>query len=202
MQHPSARVPVYVVTGATGAGKSTFIRTLYAARPAAEHWAVINNDTGPLPVAEDDASPPPVTIGGCVCCTGRMMLQTAMVKLLRRTRPSRLIIEASAVAEPAALERTLQDEFLTRTIEIRLRLCMAPAAWTAYPLPARARLLEQMRAADYVTAHDAATMAALRATLVNAGVADGKFIQLDEALRLALASPAPDSSASSRRILS
>ncbi len=200
MQTPPARVPAWLVTGAAGAGKSRFIRALAAARPPVERWAVLHNDSDVLGLSADNASLVRAAVSGCACCTGQVMLQTAIVRLLRKARPARLLIEVSAAAEPAALERTLRDAALARAVDVQLRLCIVATAWSAYPPPARALLLAQMHAADHVVVHDA--FADCHATLTRAGVAGAKIIQSDEAIRLALASPAPGSSASSRRIFS
>ncbi len=198
--HP--RVSVCLVTGATGAGKSTFISALAAARPSAERWAVLNNDVGEFASTENDATLTVSAIGGCACCTGQIMLQTAIVQLLRRTRPSRLIIEASAAAEPAALERALLQEHLARAVQVTLRLCLASASlWATHPPAGRELLLNQMRSADHLVTRDAAAAAALRTALADTGIATEKIIHADDAVRLALATT-PVSSASSRRISS
>lgn len=194
MQTSPARVPACLVTGAAGTGKRRFIVALAAARPPAERWAVLSNDTASPGISADDPSLVFAAVNGCACCTGRVMLQTAIVRLLRDTRPARLLIEVSAAADPAAMERTLHDSSLARAVDVQLRLCIAGAAWSAYPLPAQELLLAQMHAADYVVVHDAA--ADLRATLTGAGIASAKIIQSDAAVRLALAGPAPYSSAS------
>jgi|GEM_PF-787161 len=203
MPHPPARVPVCLVTGAAGAGKSTLIRALAAARPSTERWAVLNNDGGEFTPVQGDTTLTVVTATGCACCTGQVMLQTAIVRLIRLTHPSRLIIEAAATAEPAALKRALLQEHLARATQISLHLCVANAAqWAAYPQAARALMLAQMQAADHVVARDHAAAAKLRKALADSGITAEKIVQFEGTIRLVLAGPAPASNANAQRISS
>ena len=198
MQTSPARIPVALITGAASARKRAFIHTLLAARPPAECWAVLDNDIDPLTVSAEGSRVSVITVGGCACCTGQIMLQAAIVRLLRQSRPVRLIIAVSAAAEPAALAKALEEESLARAIDVTMNLCVTDTNWTAYPPPARQLLFAQMQSADHLLAPDAAAWA----TLTGAGMAAGKMLQPDDAIRLLLASPAPVSSASSRRISS
>lgn len=197
MTPPSARIPVCLVTGAASADKQGFLHALLAARPAGERWAVLDNDGGDL---TRDSVPMQLTVAavnGCACCTGQVALQAGIAQLARQSRPQRLIIAAAGVAEPAALERALQQEDLARGIRVSHRLCVvAPPLLAALPPSARDLLQRQMTAADHVVAVNAAAAAALHASGI-AGV-----IQMEEAIRLVLTDPAPASSASSRRIAS
>jgi len=179
MKTPTARVPVYLVTGATGADKRAFIRALAAARPVAERWAVLDNDDGDI---ARDAALPQLTvaaINGCACCTGAVALQVGIAQLIRQARPQRLIIAAAGAAEPAALERALQQEDLARGITVSHRLCVVePQLLAALPPPAYALVQRQMAAANHVVAANAAAAAGLRA----AGIP--RVIHIEEAIRL------------------
>ncbi|CAM3296942.1 putative GTP-binding protein YjiA [Halomonas lysinitropha] len=46
MPEPLADVPVHLVTGFLGSGKSTLIRRLIAQKPEGERWAVVINEFG------------------------------------------------------------------------------------------------------------------------------------------------------------
>ncbi len=172
MQSTPVRASVCLVTGATGMHKSAFIRALAATRPASERWAIINND------ADDDLAPEPpdaaltiMTVRGCACCTGQILLQTAIVRILRQTRPQRLIIAASGAAEPAALERVLQQEPLARAIQVTHHLCVAAAGQLeSCPPAARELWLRQAHAAESVITTDESSLRALRATLTKYGL--------------------------------
>jgi G3E family GTPase len=121
-----ARIPVTVVTGFLGSGKTTLIRELLA-RPEGADTAVVINEYGEVGI--DDAllrasSDATVLLGnGCVCCTVRTDLQESLRALYadraRGAVPSfrRVIIETSGLADPGpvlqtfASDRALGEEF-------------------------------------------------------------------------------------------
>ena len=121
-------VPVHLVTGATGAGKTTAIRRLLATRTRAEGWVVIVNDFGSETLAGgvDDG----VTVrevAGCACCSGHIALRTTLVKLIRETRPQRVFIETSSAADPATLSAMIQETELSRAVELASNVCVVNA---------------------------------------------------------------------------
>jgi G3E family GTPase len=121
-----ARIPVTVVTGFLGSGKTTLIRELLA-RPEGANTAVVINEYGEVGIdnallrASSDAT---VLLGnGCVCCTVRTDLQESLRALFadraRGAVPSfqRVVIETSGLADPGpvlqtfASDRALGQEF-------------------------------------------------------------------------------------------
>ena len=124
------RTATHVVTGATGAGKTTHIARMLAQRPPAERWAVVVNDFGKATL--DEA--PGVRQGevvvrevtGCACCTSQVALRVALVDLLRRARPHRLLIEASSAAEPEALLKVLREPGIAQAIDLQPTITLRP----------------------------------------------------------------------------
>ncbi len=161
------------------------MRALLAARPAGEHWAVLDNDHSHLTSLPAHAQLSMASINGCMCCTGQLALQTGIVQLLRRSHPQRLIIVASEAAEPAALERALQQGHLGQAITI-LHHWFVATPQDLTPEPASARLLrqQQLEAADMVVAGDAAQAGALRATVTALGIATKQVTSTAEVLRI------------------
>ncbi len=121
-----ARIPVTVVTGFLGSGKTTLIRELLRT-PEGADTAIVINEFGEVGI--DDAllrasSDATVLLGnGCLCCTVRTDLQESLRTLFadraRGAVPSfqRVIIETSGLADPGpvlqtfASDRALGDEF-------------------------------------------------------------------------------------------
>jgi G3E family GTPase len=121
-----ARVPVTVVTGFLGAGKTTLVRRFLGA-PEGAGTAVVINELGSVGI--DDAllraSSDEVTLlgNGCLCCNTRSDLQVALRNLVAEraqgTVPqfARILIETSGLADPGpilqtfATDRALGSEF-------------------------------------------------------------------------------------------
>lgn len=114
-----SKLPVNLVFGATGAGKTTALRHLLAQRAGASRWALVINDHNEA--AAPTAVPPEVTVRevrGCACCTAQVALRTAIVDVVRRHRPERLLLEASGLAAPQALLDLLRAPGLSTVVRI------------------------------------------------------------------------------------
>ncbi|MCK9907803.1 GTP-binding protein [Microbacteriaceae bacterium K1510] len=121
-----AKVPVTIVTGFLGAGKTTLINR-FLATPEGQGTAVVVNEFGAVGI--DDAliresADETVLLGnGCLCCIARSDLQEALRRLvIERDRGEipdfkRIIIETSGLADPSpilqtfATDRALGDMF-------------------------------------------------------------------------------------------
>lgn len=108
-------IPVHVIAGPLGAGKTSLIRQLMAQRPAGERWAVLINEFGQvgldaalLTTAEDGIALGEVA-GGCLCCVNGAPFQVGLGRLLRQARPQRVFIEPSGLGHPAQLLRQLRE---------------------------------------------------------------------------------------------
>jgi G3E family GTPase len=121
-----AKIPVTIVTGFLGAGKTTLVRR-FLATPEGEGTAVVINEFGSVGI--DDAlvrgSTDEVTLlgNGCLCCNTRSDLQVALRNLVAERehgtvpRFQRIMIETSGLADPGpilqtfATDRALGSEF-------------------------------------------------------------------------------------------
>ena len=106
------RVPVTVVTGFLGAGKTTLIRELVGATPGVRYGLIVNEfgDMGFDGTMLADCLDPSCDGGvveltnGCLCCTVADDFVPALEALLGRdTPPDRIIIETSGLALPQPL---------------------------------------------------------------------------------------------------
>lgn len=104
------RVPMLVLTGFLGAGKTTALnRVLGALRPGGRRVALLVNDLGRVNVdaglLASRGSDLIELSGGCVCCKVDLQvdLWRGIHDLIARTRPDHVVLETTGIAEPAAL---------------------------------------------------------------------------------------------------
>ena len=194
-----AKIPVTIVTGFLGAGKTTLIRNFLAA-PEGAGTAVVVNEFGAEGI--DDAllrgsSDETVLLGnGCLCCVMRSDLQIALRTLVAdRSRGAipdfkRIVIETSGLADPSPILQTFStDRALGEEFHVEALIAVADAAAGEKTLEWSAEARKQVILADrlIVTKTDLADATALvtklgalnpRAAVVTArnGVVDPKYL--------------------------
>ena len=114
-----ARIPVTVVTGFLGAGKTTLIRALLE-RPEGADTAVVVNEFGEVGIDHAllrSSSDTMVLLGnGCVCCAVRTDLQDSLRTLYAERAQGdvpnfqRVVIETSGLADPGPVLQTLASD--------------------------------------------------------------------------------------------
>lgn len=146
-------VPVLLVTGFLGAGKTTVVNQLLA-RAGGERIAAVVNDFGAINIDAEliaGASDGVVSLAnGCICCTLEGDLLRTLAALLRRDpAPERIVVETSGVADPGDIVRNLMDPVVWRAAPLETVLCVVDAAAPPAMLD-DALLRAQLRAADVV----------------------------------------------------
>ena len=103
---PPRIVPVTVITGYLGAGKTTVIRSLLGALPPNYTCAWLKNEYGDAAVDSAVAADARISVrevtNGCLCCTKVGELGDALTALWEM-RPDRILVEASGSALPGPL---------------------------------------------------------------------------------------------------
>ena len=147
-------IPVNLITGFLGTGKTTGISSLLRQRPPHEHWAVLINDFGQTSIDptkfQNGAG---VTVrevpGGCPCCTAQVQMRVTLTRLLREVKPIRLLIEPSSLGHLAAFIDLLRDQWLVQALTLRATCCMIDPRQFADPRYFSSPIYqEQLSAAD------------------------------------------------------
>ena len=117
----SGRIPVSVITGFLGSGKTTLVNKLLK-RPDMNKVAVIVNELGEQAIDNDlvEVSSEQMMLlnNGCLCCVLRGDLQETMRDLFIKRRNGvimdfdRLVIETTGLADPAPVMQTLMTDTL------------------------------------------------------------------------------------------
>lgn len=107
----SAPLPLTVLGGFLGAGKTTLVNQLLR-RAGGRRLAVLVNDFGDLPIDADlirARAPDLITVaGGCVCCSyGSDLVRGLNTLAAMRPAPDHVLLEASGVAVPGAIAATV-----------------------------------------------------------------------------------------------
>lgn len=108
------RLPLIVISGYLGAGKTTLINRVLAEDHGLKLMVMVN-DFGAINIDAAliaEASEDTMTLtNGCVCCTMGADLFMAIGDVLdREQRPDHLVIEASGIADPARIAQVAQAE--------------------------------------------------------------------------------------------
>jgi len=154
------RIPVTIVTGFLGAGKTTLIRALLDS-PEGANTAVVVNEYGEVGIdnallrASSDAT---VLLGnGCMCCLARSDLQETLRTLFadraRGAVPSfqRVIIETSGLADPGPLLQTFaSDRALGQEFHLQALIAVIDAPNGRRNLASAPEAREQIALADRI----------------------------------------------------
>jgi G3E family GTPase len=146
-------VPILLVAGFLGAGKTTVVNHLLAHADGRRIAAVVN-DFGAINIDAEliaGASDGVVSLAnGCICCTLEGDLLRTLATLLRRDPlPEFIVIETSGIADPADIVRNLMDPVIFREAPLETVLCVVDATLPVARLD-DTLLKSQLRAADVV----------------------------------------------------
>ncbi|HET7888542.1 MAG TPA: GTP-binding protein [Bradyrhizobium sp.] len=122
------RIPLVLLTGFLGAGKTTMLNALLA-RPDFRDTAVVINEAGDVGLdhllVEQGSDSITMLEGGCLCCRAKGALAPALANLMRRARQQdlppfkRVVVETSGLSDPAPLlEGLIADALFNRFFEL------------------------------------------------------------------------------------
>jgi len=98
------KIPVNIITGFLGSGKTTVIANCLSNKPRHEKWAVMINEFGSVAIdtttlksqfAEKDSI---IEIaGGCICCSSKEYFEDHVNKIVESYSPDRILVEPTGL---------------------------------------------------------------------------------------------------------
>lgn len=157
---PEALVPVTLLTGFFGVGKTTAIRSFLARKPQTENWAILVNEFGEVPIDHtlmEGGTNSGVTVseipGGCMCCVKNIPMQVAIREIIQQIKPDRLLIEPTGLGHPAGIFDELERQELKEFIDLGAIICMVDPRFIKDPRVVNAGIfLDQVNIADILIA--------------------------------------------------
>lgn len=155
---PLVHIPTHVIMGFLGSGKTSAILDLFRQKPEGEVWAVLVNEMGDLGIDGKIYATRGITVeeipGGCMCCAQGVPMRVAINRLLRRTRPHRLLVESSGVGHPSGLLKTLSGEEFREVLDIRAAITLVDPQKLLDPRLQQSPLFQdQLNTADILIAN-------------------------------------------------
>jgi G3E family GTPase len=148
-------IPVLVVSGYLGSGKTTLVRHLLAdARRTGVRVAVISNEFGDLGIDAalfGESNQDYVELsGGCVCCKLSDALVETLETLRERAQPDRIVIETSGVALPFETQLQLWRDPVRRWISDDVAVVVVNAEQLALARDLDDTFTQQVSSADFL----------------------------------------------------
>ena len=97
------KIPVNIISGFLGAGKTTAILKLLSQKANDEPWAVVINEFGKISIdtktlqSASDSENVYEIAGGCICCTAKAYLNDTLQSVIQSGKYSRIIIEPTGL---------------------------------------------------------------------------------------------------------
>lgn len=152
------RIPVLVIGGFLGAGKTTLVNHLIRSLP--HRLGIIVNEFGQTGVDgslierltdSDGYGDVQELTAGCLCCSGRDDLVRALVGIaLREQKPDAVIVELSGVADPTPVLTTLLDRSVRAAFKVTTLLAVVDARHVLQTLREHPEAARQLAYANVV----------------------------------------------------
>ncbi|MDX1351368.1 MAG: GTP-binding protein [Thiomicrorhabdus sp.] len=129
----SSALPIHLITGLLGSGKTTCLQELIQQKPADENWAILINEFGEVDIdasqIQSNYHNDSVTIqavsGGCICCTAQIALVNTLNKLLNdEQRFDRIWIEPTGLGHPAKIIDAITQTHFHQPLSLQKIVCL------------------------------------------------------------------------------
>lgn len=156
----SGKIPVTVITGFLGSGKTTLISKLLL-HPDMNRVAVVINEIGEIGIDNDLVTMSSENISllanGCICCSVRTDMQETLRDLFARRHSGeipefdRVIIETTGLADPAPVVQTLaSDTMLEAQYRLDGLVSLVDGFNGSYQIENQAEVVKQIAIADLI----------------------------------------------------
>ncbi len=159
----SNQIPILLVTGFLGAGKTTFINKLLKDNPD-KKISLILNEFGDIKlesqfVKKDGVGLVTELSNGCLCCVANVDLPRVIRYTLDQApQTQQLIIEASGLSDPDPVRATLQSPDLSHLIKLDTTVVIVDALNFATTAPKHPLVMSQIADADLVVIAKSSTL--------------------------------------------
>ena len=113
---------IYLLFGFLGAGKTTLVRNLLQNADSSIPTAVIVNEFGDVgidgQIIQGNTIDTVELVSGCICCTLKGSLMSAIEELVDDKGARRIVVEATGVADPEDMLDDLEDTSVTDSLEV------------------------------------------------------------------------------------
>jgi G3E family GTPase len=148
------RIPVHLITGFLGAGKTTFLNHLIRTR-LPERILVVENEVGDVNIdgalIVDGAESVVELTAGCICCSLNDELHHVLAEISARSEQfDRVVIETTGIADPGSVAQVLLSSPADHFFELKNIICLADACHLDEALRDTDEARRQIAAADLI----------------------------------------------------
>jgi len=151
----SNRIPVTIITGFLGSGKTTFLNHLLK-KYSNTRFAIIENEFGELGVDGDllysEKIPVYELINGCICCTLNTDFYNALQIIQEKHKDiDHLLIETTGIADPShVIDLFISNPQIQKNFLVNSVICMADTAGLEDLLANEPEAIKQIALSDIV----------------------------------------------------
>ncbi len=148
------KIPVTIITGFLGSGKTTFLNHLISAYPNTK-FAIIENEFGDISVDQDLIVNSDGDIfelsNGCICCSLNTELGELLQKLVNGPYEfDHLLIETTGIAEPDSIASAFFGPGKESTFQLNGTICLTDAEAILMNLNQRGEAVKQVAFSDLI----------------------------------------------------
>jgi G3E family GTPase len=117
------KADIILLSGFLGSGKTTVLKQILSWETDLSDTVVLVNEFGKVGIdgalLKDSGSDVIELTSGCICCTLSADLHQSLMRLWKRFKPRRILIEASGVADPKSITTVLQEAKIAQHMELK-----------------------------------------------------------------------------------